>query len=187
MILYLYPNTIRFMILFLSVFFFIFLAFLSIILWTWKNGISPMPTTVKAKKILLSNLPEKIEGTIYELGSGWGTLAFALADKYPHCKIIGYENSHVPFLFSKIKQYFSKKDNLVFKRKDFFIVGLENSTMIVCYLYPKAMQRLKAKFETELREGTWVISHTFSIPNWKAYRCIDIHDIYHSKIYIYRR
>lgn len=160
---------------------------LSIVLWTWKNGISPMPTTSKAKKVLLENLPELFEGDIYELGSGWGTLAFALAKKYPNCRIIGYENSLIPFLFSNIRLYFSDKKNLILKRQDFFIVGLEKATMIVCYLYPGAMGRLRKKFEAELRKGTWVVSHTFSIPQWKAYKQIDIQDMYCSKIYIYHK
>lgn len=160
---------------------------ISIVIWTWKNGISPMPTSLKAKKAILEHLPPHLEGTIYELGSGWGTLAFALAKKYPRCTIIGYETSLIPYLFTVVKLFFLKKNNLILKRQDFFIVGFHSATMIVCYLYPGAMQQLKGKFEAELKKGTWVISNTFSIPNWKYEKSIEVQDIYKSKIYFYRR
>ena len=166
-------------------FIFIFLILSLIVGWSLKNGISPMPTTPQAKRVLLGNLPQHWSGTILELGSGWGTLAFPLARKYPNCTILAYENSPIPYFISKIRLLFSRDKNLKFKRQDFFEANFEDGTMIVCYLYPRAMQKLKEKFERELTKGTLITSNTFSIPGWKVHKAFEIHDMYHSKIYVY--
>lgn len=156
----------------------LFLIALSIIYWTIKNGISPMPTSPKVQRALLSALPEHIDGTILELGSGWGTLALALAKKYPNAQVIGYETSHIPYLFS----LFLRRKNLTFIKKDFFKEPL-NASLAVCYLYPKAMQRLKEKLEKEGRIR--IITHTFAINGWKANKIVEVNDLYKTNIYSY--
>lgn len=166
-------------------FIFIFLILFLIVGWSLKNGIGPMPTSPKAKRILLDNLPNHRRGIIFELGSGWGTLAFPLAQKYPNCTIVAYENSPIPYFISKIRLSFSRHKNLHIKRQDFYHASFENATMIICYLYPGAMQRLKRKLGNELMQGTFVISNTFSIPGWQTYKILEVRDMYHSKIYMY--
>lgn len=159
----------------------------SIVLWSWWNGISPMPTSPKAKRCLLSVLPQKIEGNVVELGSGWGTLLFPLARKYPHCRVSGYETSPLPFFWTKSLFLLKPSPNLFLYRKDFFDISLEDNALIVCYLYPGAMRRLKDKFEKELKPGTWVISNTFAIPGWQPQQVAEINDLYFTKIYVYRK
>lgn len=157
----------------------------SIVHHSIKNGISPMPTSNKAKHAIFSLLPD-INGKIYELGSGWGTLAFPLAKYYPKSQVIALESSSIPLYLSKFLQTFIKRPNLVFLRNDFFDVDLGNAQLIVCYLYPGAMLHLKDKFERELSPGTYIISNTFAIPEWKPLKVIETNDLYHSKVYLYK-
>ncbi len=145
-----------------------------------------MPTSSKIKKALIQALPEQIQGTIVELGSGWGTLVFALADRYPQCKVIGYEISPIPYFVSQILKIVYKHKNVQFKRKDFFKEPLSEAAMAVCYLYPGAMQKLKSKFEKEGSPKS-IVSHTFSIPGWTPEKTIEVHDLYRTKIYFYHR
>ncbi|NGX42362.1 MAG: hypothetical protein K940chlam7_00642 [Chlamydiae bacterium] len=169
-------------------FFFGLLAWIvgSIVIWSIRNGISPMPTSRKAKKSLLFLLPRDLKGKVYELGSGWGTLAFLLAKALTKCQIIGYELSTFPYFISKLRQWPQRLPNLTLVRGDFFSIPLDDASLIVCYLYPGAMRRLKSKFEKELKPGTWVISNTFAIPGWEPMRIEETGDIYRSKIYLYR-
>ncbi len=171
-----------------NIIFFIFICLILILIvaWSIKNGIGPMPSSLLARKALLDNLPDEGRGIIYELGSGWGSLAFPLAKKYPHCTIIAYENSPIPYFVSKIILLFSRHKNLRIKRQDFFKVNLQNASIIVCYLYPGAMQKLRRKFESELKKGTLVATNTFSIPQWHAQKTIEIKDLYNTKIYIFK-
>lgn len=159
---------------------------LSVVYWSLRNGISPMPTSWKAKRCLLSALPEKLDGTIYELGSGWGTLLFPLAERYPGSRAVGIENSPLPFWASKMVQRFKRLSNVHLLQKDFYTVPLEGAGLVVCYLYPGAMKRLKEKFERELAKGTWVVSNTFAVPGWEPAAVVDVGDLYRSRIYVYQ-
>lgn len=158
----------------------------SIVIYTLINGISPMPTTKNIRRKLLSLFDQlKIHGNILELGSGWGTLAFALAKKYPHSKLLAYENSTIPYMYSRFLNLFFKYNNLRIYNKNFYDIEFKNADVIVCYLYPGAMTRLKKKFESELKEKTLIITHTFAVPNWKPIKQIEANDLYRSKIYVY--
>lgn len=160
---------------------------LSVVVWSIKNGISPMPSTSKAKKAILESSPSVVQGTICELGSGWGTLVLPLALRYPQCVVIGYESSPIPFFFSKIRACFSRRKNLILLRRDFFKESLSDAALVVCYLYPEAMRILRKKFEDELRPGTIIISNTFGIPGWEPIEVHIIDDMYKTKVYLYRR
>lgn len=154
--------------------------------YSWRYGITPTPTSPKVKNKLLKILPPEIKGSIAELGSGWGTLAFALAHHFPHNQVHAYEVSPIPFYFSKLISYLHPCSNLHFIRQDFFAASLHSASLVVCYLYPEAMSRLKTKFEKELTPGTLVLSHTFAIPGWIPIRLFKVDDLYQTPIYLYR-
>jgi hypothetical protein len=158
----------------------------SIVYYSSRNGITPAPTLNIAKQGLLGLLArKKIKGKIYELGSGWGTLAFALAKQYTHCQVVGYENSIVPCLYSQIRQMFTGCENLELVCKDFYTAPLNDADLVVCYLYTGAMEKLRTKFDRELKKGTIVVSHTFAVPHWIPVDEIVVDDIYHTRIYLY--
>jgi hypothetical protein len=129
---------------------------------------------------------EDIHGPIYELGSGWGTLIVPLALQYPSFEVIGYESSPIPYLASKIRASTKRLSNVKIYRKDFLKVNLKDAGMIICYLYPAVMKSLKGKFQKELAPGTWVVSHTFAVPDWQPHAMYEVEDLYKTKIYIYR-
>lgn len=160
---------------------------ISIVIWSIRNGIAPMPSSPKAKKTILISLPQEINGSIYELGSGWGTLLIPLARHYPLHRLIGVESSPIPYFFSKAYARLLRIQNITVLRQDFFHLPLGQAGLIVCYLYPEAMRKLKNKFEDELSPGTWVISNTFALPGWTPIHVYEVNDIYHSKIYFYQK
>lgn len=156
-----------------------------LVVYSLWSGIPPMPTSLKEKKALFSLLPEKLEGPIYELGSGWGTLAIPLARKYPHCQVIAVELSPIPYLFSLLRKAIFGPKNLQFIRKDFFILDLSRAALIVCFLFPGAMERLSPKLRSELLPKTPVVSNSFALPGWTPAQEITIQTIHHSKVYLY--
>lgn len=141
-----------------------------------------MPSSRKAREAIASLIPIS-QGNICDLGSGWGSLVGPLARKYPHIEWRGYEISPLPWAISCLVNFVKK--NVGIKREDFFSAPLNESDGVICFLYPKAMHRLKEKFEKELRPGTFVISNAFSIPGWKPTRVIELDDFWHSKVYLY--
>ena len=159
----------------------------SIVLYTLENGISPSPTGGKVKKHLLNILADQQSGCqIYELGSGWGTLALPIANLFPASRVIGYENSIVPFLASKLRLAISSTKNLELRRANFFEVDLSNATLVVCYQSPGNMGNLRPKFEAELSDGSYVVSNTFAVSGWKPTETYRVDDMFKTRIYVYR-
>lgn len=155
---------------------------LLLIFYSMKNGISPMPTSEKMKRALMEVLPDIERGIIIDLGSGWGNLVFPLALKYQGCHIFGYENSPIPYWFSSLINH---KKNLKIFRADFYKISLHDADLVMCYLFPKGMEKLKEKLQEELKPGAHVVSHTFAIPEWEPKTVIEVSDLHHSKIYLY--
>lgn len=154
-----------------------------IVLDSIKVGISPMPSNGKALEAIGQMIPENFNGKIADIGSGWGSMAVFLAEKFPKSEIVGFEISYLPFLVSKMRS----QKNVKFYHEDFFKEDLGRYNIIVCYLYPAAMERLKPKLENELAEGTSVISNTFAIPGWKPAKTVELADIYRTKVYLYQK
>lgn len=63
-------------------------------------GVAPAKTSTKVREFMLEAIPNDIEGTIFELGPGWGALAFALARRFPRFPVRAFEISPVPWLYS---------------------------------------------------------------------------------------
>lgn len=159
-------------------------AALSIIIWTFKNHISPMPSSMAVRKALFKHLDDLSGKKIVDLGSGWGHLVVSIARKYPTARIKGYENSPIPFIFS-----FLLKGKLAVSvaMKNFFKANLEEADVVVCYLCPYSMERLESKLAVELPDGASVVSLVFALPGWKPDKVIYADDLYRSPIYFYKK
>jgi hypothetical protein len=163
------------------------LAFIGLILaYTLITGMPPMPTAPHIKRVLLNAVPAELDGTIYELGSGWGTLAFPLARRHPGCRVVAIELSPLPWLVSRLWQVVRRLPNLTLRRADFFKVPLDDATLVVCYVQTDTMTRLRAKFEAELPPNAHVLSNTFAVPGWKPETVHETRDMYATKVYLYR-
>ena len=157
-----------------------------VLTYTLIIGISPLPTTPRARRAMFDLLPTELEGTIFELGSGWGTLAVPLARRYPRCRVVGYELSPVPWLFSRLRQVVQRLPNLTLNRGDFHCAPLGDAALVVCYLFPGGMEKLKPKLEAELAPGTLILSNFFRVPGWRPAKEATVADMHASTIYLYR-
>jgi hypothetical protein len=159
---------------------------LSIVAFSVFNGISPMPSSRKALAAVLQLIKETgSSGSIVDLGSGWGTLCFAVAYAFPDREVRGYENSPVPYMYCLLINVLLRRKNLRFSCRNFREAPLHENGLVLCFLYPGAMKNLKPKFEQELRHGAVVISNTFAVPLWKPQRVVELNDMYRTKIYLY--
>lgn len=151
-----------------------------------------MPTSLKVKARLLQIPLNLNSGIIFELGAGWGTLAFAFAKKYPLHQVKAYETSWIPYLFCCVRKFILPQPNLLLYRLDFFNVPLDDAALVICYLYRGAMQKLELKLDRELKlggemgRGVVVLSNTFQLPSKVPFSVLEVHDLYHTKIYVYK-
>ncbi len=162
------------------------LAMLSIVVPTLLSGASPLATSAAVRATMLAVLPDHIDGPIYELGSGWGGLAAALADRYPETPVSGFEISVLPWAYSKVRQMFGDQKKLRFRFGNFLKADFSDAALIVCYLPGPAMEKLKPKLEAQLRPGALVLSNTFALRGWQSVEEKTAPDIHASTVYLYR-
>lgn len=150
------------------------------------TGVPPVSTSPQGCSVLLDVIPPGPSGIIYELGSGWGGLARALARQDLSSTVVALEVSLIPWAFSRLWCALSPLPNLTIERRDFYTRPLTDAVGVVCYLYPGGMKKLKPKLETELPDGAWVISNAFAVPGWKPERQVRVEGVLSNLVYFYR-
>ncbi len=163
------------------------LAASSIVWFTVRTGISPMPSSMRARRVMLAAAADAPDGSIVDLGCGWGTLAIVFARRYPGREVIGYELSWIPWLVSLLRKRALGLHNLSLRREDFLRADLPDAAVLLCYLYPRGMDDLSHKLEREGGNPAVIISNTFALPSARPDEVIQLDDVYRTRIYVYRR
>jgi len=159
---------------------------LSIVWSTLVSGISPMPSSKKARQAMLQLVCETGSGPIFELGSGWGNLLIPLAREYPKRKIVGYELSIMPWLTTVTLKNILGLKNIQIYRKNFLLADLTSASVILCYLFPKGMQGIDCKIKAKNSQLEYLISNNFSLPSHDPIKTIKLNDLYKSPVYLYK-
>jgi hypothetical protein len=153
-----------------------------------KMGVSPMPTMPRVRREMVGLIPANAHGTIVELGSGWGGIAFAAARAHPETQVIGVEYSIFPHLMARARKQFNPAlKNLKFVRENFFDLSLKDASVVLCYLCNPLMAKLAPKFKNELPANATVISSTFFIPDWETDKIVDIKGLWSTRIFVYKK
>jgi SAM-dependent methyltransferase len=174
----------------------VFLAMLSIVYMSWKNGISPMPSSAPVRSAVADEIKRLTRsGVVVEAGSGWGTLGLYLLRGCPDIQVIGIENSPFPLAISRLaarlashflpETFATPRTRIKFIRGDIYTYPYENTDAVVCYLYPGAMKRLSPIFKERLTPGTRIISICFALPGWNPERILTCADPLRTKVYVY--
>ena len=86
---------------------------LLILIYTVITGVPPMPTHRRVVPVMFEMIPKEWTPRVaYDLGCGWGQLAFQLATRFPDTKVIGIELSPLPWAFCKLRQVVQRRPNL---------------------------------------------------------------------------
>lgn len=123
-----------------------------------------VPTRIDQVDRMLSAVQLKPGMTLYDLGSGDGRLVHKAAKQYG-ANSIGYEYSPMVWLWSKFLGLFWRSGAKL-KYGNFWKKNISDADVIVCYLLPKAMKRMKEEIFPKLKPGTFIISHAFRIPDF---------------------
>lgn len=151
-------------------------------------GISPTPSSAKARAILLAWSQQHIPptGDILECGAGWGSLAFPLAKQHPTRQVIAIEVSFVPWLWMVLRNKLTHHPNLTIIKGNFLAYPMDDVGLITCYLFTGGMKQLAPKIQAETRPGTCILSNTFSLPGWKEEQIQVLPDLYKTRLYRYK-
>lgn len=127
-----------------------------------RTGVPPVPSAegeIAAVIALLehANLPQGAR--IYELGSGFGGLAIALARRFPNARVVGIERSPFPHWASRVRA--RRIPNLELILGDFYDLPLADAAAITAYLMIGPMPRLAGHLDRALPPGTPVVALGF--------------------------
>lgn len=101
--------------------------------------------------------------TIYDLGCGDGELILLAVKKYG-ASAVGIEIDPARYLYTKIRVIINKLNSRIkLKRKNFFKENISGASIVVVYLVPKTLDKLKVKFLQELKPGTRIVSYKYEM------------------------
>ncbi|RKP46163.1 methyltransferase domain-containing protein [Pararobbsia silviterrae] len=126
------------------------------------TGAPSLPSNARAARDVIALLREAHiaeDAVIYELGSGWGSLAIALARAFPQARIHGVELSPFPYWVSRFRA--RRLPNLRFAWGDFTRRDLSDADVVTCYLMPGKMSGLADLLDAQVKPGTCVASIEF--------------------------
>jgi ubiquinone/menaquinone biosynthesis C-methylase UbiE len=139
----------------------------SVLFYTLSTGVPPVPSTRREIAVVVELLRQAElppGATIYELGSGWGSLALGLAEAFPEARVVGLELSWLPLWVSRLRA----RGRVEFRRQDFLSVPLPDADAIATYLGIAAVRRLAPALDRVLRPGTPVVSLCFCFRDRRA-------------------
>jgi len=143
-----------------------------------------VPTSRKALNEILKHVKVNPQSKVHDLGCGDGRFLFAMESQFK-TECFGYELAPIPFLLSKLTQYF-RRSKVNFYMKNFLKVNLSNADLIFCYLSPDLLTKLGDKLQKECKQGTQIITNTFKISNLEPVKVLARNrELKHPSIYIY--
>ncbi|HEX8932426.1 MAG TPA: 50S ribosomal protein L11 methyltransferase [Patescibacteria group bacterium] len=100
---------------------------------------------------------------VYDLGCGDGTALITAAKEFG-AKGVGVEIDPLRFWIAKLRFIFNgltKKLKVV--RTNFFTVDVSSASVVIMYLIPKTLNRLKPKLLKELKPGTRIVTFVYQL------------------------
>ena len=137
----------------------------------------PTPRRVVTAMLDLAELTP--EDYLFDLGSGDGRIAIMAAQRGARGLGVDIDpnrvaESNAAALLAGVEA------RARFRRQDLFDTPLREATVVTMYLLPGINMRLRPRLLTELRPGTRLVTHAFTLGDWRpdAERVVDAANIY---------
>ncbi len=166
-------------------------AFLCLVLVYWSTFRTQVPLYLSSKQVwhALQGLMPPAEFSFIDLGSGLGGVLTHLASARPDGHYSGIESAPLPLWLSWLRIKFGGYRNCkVYWGSiwDQSLCNLANYDVVYAYLSPVPMARLWHKARAEMRPGTLFISSTFEVPEQQPQLKIEVTDLHHSTLLVWR-
>lgn len=128
----------------------------------------PTPQEVVDRMLELAQVSQG--DVLYDLGSGDGRIVITAARRY-RAKAVGFEIDPALVTYSQRNIKEAGVEALAeIREQDIRTVDLSPASVVTMYLYPGANLRLRAAIMRQLKPGSRVVSHDFSMGDWKPDR-----------------
>lgn len=167
----------------------------ALVVSTYRLKAPPMPSSPEVREAVCKIIKKYLnQGSIADLGSGWGGLARKIAGKFPDNHVRGVEGSLFPFLFCWISRLMRKGKSPEFMFRNFMKPKIlrriiSDTDIFLSYLSPIHMLRLKELltiFEESGSMNKYYISIVFAFPGLAPVEVIEVNDTLRSRILVYK-
>ena len=125
----------------------------------------PTPQAVVDEMLRLAK-PTK-DDLLYDLGCGDGRIVVTAAKQFG-TKGVGFDIDPARIRDSLANAQTAGVTGLVtFRRQDLFTVSLAEPNVLTMYLLPSVNMKLRPKILSEMKPGTRVVSHAFTMEDWQ--------------------
>ena len=141
----------------------------------------PTPNDVVNKMLEMAQVTAK--DTVYDLGCGDGRIVITAAQRYG-CRGVGIDID--PERIREATENVQKgkvADKVKFIQGDLFEADISAATVVTLYLLTELNLKLRPKLMKDLRPGTRVVSHAFSMGDWKPERTEHVNG---ASVYLWR-
>jgi SAM-dependent methyltransferase len=124
------------------------------------------PTWYPVADEMLKLADVRPDDVVYDLGSGDGRIVILAAQKYG-ARAVGIElNPRLVEISKQVARDGQVSDRATFVQGDLFDADISPATVVTLYLSYSVNRRLEPKLRKELRPGTRIVSHQFTIGTW---------------------
>ncbi|XHX79820.1 MAG: SAM-dependent methyltransferase [Stenomitos frigidus ULC029] len=133
----------------------------------------PTPEAVVTEMLKLAGVSR--EDVVYDLGSGDGRLVVTAVKDYGARRGVGVDiNPGLVRLSKENAQKAGVSDRVQFLQQDLFQTDLRDASVVTLYLLPEINLKLRPKLLSDLRPGTRLVSHAFTMGDWKPDRTVTV-------------
>jgi 2-polyprenyl-3-methyl-5-hydroxy-6-metoxy-1,4-benzoquinol methylase len=132
----------------------------------------PSPQEVVTGMLKLAGVKEG--DTVIDLGCGDGRIVVTAAREFG-ARGIGYDLD--PERIKEANENAVKsgvRDKVKFVEKNLFEADIKDASVVTLYLLPGVNEKLKPRLLAELKPGTRVVSHTFTMGDWKPEKQVTV-------------
>lgn len=132
----------------------------------------PTPNDIVDMMLRMAGVSKK--DTVYDLGCGDGRIVITAAQKYGARGVgIDIDPDRVAEATENTRKA-GVADRVKIIRGDLFEADISGATVVTLYLLTDLNLKLRPKLLTDLKPGTRVVSHAFSMGDWKPERTADV-------------
>ncbi len=142
---------------------FILLCSFAYAAWSAAPWVPTKKHDVERVRALLDLKPGEV---VYELGCGDGRMCAALA--HEGVRAVGLELSVLQWFAAKLRTW--KNRDVEIRLANLYHYDLSKADAVYMFLMPEAYEKLRLKFERELKKGARVVSYVWPIPGWEPAR-----------------
>jgi SAM-dependent methyltransferase len=152
---------------------------------SWPQQLPPTPSAALAPYIatpqdvvdrMLSLADVTAKDVVYDLGSGDGRIPITAAKKFG-ARGVGIEIDPQRIAESNANAKAAGVDGLVsFRLQDAMTVDLSEATVVTLYLLSPSNLKLRPRLTGQLKPGSRIVSHAFTMGDWQPDKVVDFAD-----------